>query len=51
MFDRVTVVETAEEFAAIAHLRGWCHNSVECPICAAYRRGQGEAVDEIASGN
>ena len=33
-------VETPEEFAAIAHLRGWCHDMNECPICRAYRRGQ-----------
>ena len=36
MEPRVDVIETPEEFAAVAHLRGWCHDSGECPICKAY---------------
>ena len=35
--NRVTTADTPEEFAAIAHIRGWCHNSTECPICKAQR--------------
>lgn len=27
-------VESAEEQAVIAHLRGWCHSSHLCPLCA-----------------
>lgn len=32
---RVDLVKTGEEFAAIGHLRGWCHNLTTCPICRA----------------
>ncbi|HET6285759.1 MAG TPA: hypothetical protein VFG15_03275 [Amycolatopsis sp.] len=30
-------VETEEEFAAVAHLRGWCHFGDLCAICRAER--------------
>ena len=40
------------EFVAVAHLRGWCHNSVVCPICKAEDRAyQAErTLDQIISG-
>jgi hypothetical protein len=44
-------VETSEEFAAVAHLRDLCHDSNECPICTAFRRGETAAINEIATGS
>lgn len=36
MAPRVEIVEDhTAEFVAVAHLRGWCHDSRECPICKA----------------
>lgn len=31
------VIETPEEEALIAHMRGWCHNSLTCALCAVER--------------
>ena len=47
---RTDIVENDAEFAAIGHLRGWCHNGDICPICEAYRRGQADAIRKIAEG-
>ena len=44
-------VETDEEFAAVAHRRGWCHDWAECPICTAFRRDETAATNEIATGS
>jgi len=35
---RFDTVKTPEEFALLGHMRGWCHNSDECPLCKAQRR-------------
>jgi hypothetical protein len=49
---------SVEEFHAICHLRGQCHNSAQCPICTSEQRamafwkarGRQEAITEIAEG-
>jgi hypothetical protein len=38
MATRVDTVDTTEEFAVVAHLRGWCHDSTACRICVAENR-------------
>lgn len=51
---RDTKVETDAEFAAIAHLRQWCHNTAVCPICLLatqiYGEGYKAAINFVASG-
>ncbi len=51
---RMLTANTTAEWDAIAHLRGWCHNMLACPICAAeqagYARGRDAAITEIAEG-
>jgi hypothetical protein len=49
---------TLREWTSIAHLRGWCHNSVACPTCLSERKamafwtnkGRADAIREIAEG-
>lgn len=36
--DRVEHTETRQEFALLAHVRGWCHNGNECALCIAEHR-------------
>lgn len=49
---RVDYARDATEFAALGHLRGWCHDGNACPICAADRRAQAaqRALDSVISG-
>ena len=51
---RETKVETEEEFAAIAHLRQWCHNTAVCPICRLAKQVWGDgykaAIKFVAEG-
>ncbi len=44
--------ESAAEEAVIGHLRGWCHNSAECGICAAERaaREAGQRLESVIAG-
>jgi len=49
---------TIEEYNAVAHLRAWCHDSKDCPICKGEQKamvfwkakGRAEAITEIAEG-
>ena len=35
---RSLATETREEFALVAHVRTWVHDSTACPLCAAQFR-------------
>lgn len=47
---RTVETETDEEFVAIAHLRGWCHDSNECPVCREFRAGRSVPIREATEG-
>lgn len=49
MIQRVITANTPEEIAALGHIRGWCHNSDECPICKAERPALEAAVAKAAA--
>lgn len=40
MAERIITVDTPEEFALIGHVRGWCHNSLDCALCEAQTRAR-----------
>lgn len=44
----LTTADTPVEFAAIGHIRGWCHDSDVCPICKAERPALDAAVAKAA---
>lgn len=45
---------STEERTALAHLRGECHNSDDCPVCDAFadgvHYGRHRAIHQVACG-
>lgn len=45
---------TPKEWAAISHVRGYCHDGAICPICVATKEGEkvgyNKAIKMVAEG-
>lgn len=41
---------TAEDWAVLSHLRGWCHDMSACQVCTAYTAGRRAGIDTVAVG-